>query len=134
VDGTTYTHPDVFGRIGAVSPSIWWNDHALLDWVSSHTKPDARVWIDMGTLENGRTVDEDGNGVDDSIDDLRALRDRMLAQGFGEGEDLVVFEDEGARHNEAYWAERFDDVLRFLFPAGGVATEDSSFGGQKQGF
>lgn len=131
---TMYAYPEVFGRIGSVSPSIWWNDRALLDWVEQHDKPGSRVWIDMGTLESGQTVDLDNNGVDDSVDNLRALRDRMVTQGFVEGADLFVFEDEGARHNEAYWAERFPDILRFLFPRPSVPTRGGSFGGEKRRF
>ncbi len=28
----------------------------------------------------------------------------------------MVVEGEGHRHNESYWARRFPDAVRFLFP------------------
>jgi hypothetical protein len=40
----------------------------------------------------------------------------MIGQGFVLGESLMVVEDEGAAHNEAFWAERFPTVLQYLFP------------------
>lgn len=121
-----YAHPEVFGRIGALSPSIWWNDRELLDYVQSHGKPDSRLYADMGTLESGSMVDRDGNGIDDSIDNLRALRDRMTTQGFVLGNDLTIVEDVGGRHNEAYWRQRFPGALQFLFPPASTSVRDES--------
>ncbi len=111
-----YAHPDVFGLIGALSPSIWWSDDELLDYAAGQTQPDSRVYMDMGTIESGSMVDDDGNGIDDNIDDLRAMRDVMVGQGFVPGDDLMVVEDEGGMHNEWYWAQRLPGTLQFLFP------------------
>lgn len=111
-----YAHSDAFGLIGALSPSIWWSGHALLDYAGGQPKPPARVYMDMGTIESGSMVDEDGNGVDDHIDDLRAMRDVMVGQGFVLDEDLMVVEDEGGVHNEWHWAQRFPATLQYLFP------------------
>jgi predicted alpha/beta superfamily hydrolase len=111
-----YARPGTFGRIAALSPSLWWDGDHLLAYVSASTKPAARLYTDMGTRESGRLVDDNGNGVDDSIDRLRALRAELIDQGFVEGLDLLVVEDDGATHSESYWAERFPDALRFLFP------------------
>lgn len=111
-----YAHSDVFGLIGGLSPSIWWFDDELLDYASGQPKPPAKVYMDMGTIESGSMVDEDGNGVDDNIDDLRAMRDLMVGQGFVLDEDLMVVEDEGGMHSEWFWAQRFPVTLQFLFP------------------
>lgn len=50
------TRPDTFQRYLAVSPSLWWNDHALLDAaariVAEHPAPAARVYMCAGELEN----------------------------------------------------------------------------------
>jgi predicted alpha/beta superfamily hydrolase len=118
-----YAHAESFGRIGALSPSLWWADHEMINWAATLEKPDVRAYMDMGTLESGVMVDENNNGIDDSIDDLRAMRDVMLSQGFVLDEDLKVVEDEGAQHNEFYWAARFPDVLRYLFPPNTVDTD-----------
>ncbi len=111
-----YAHDDVFGLVGALSPSIWWNDHELLNFAAGLPKPQAKIYMDMGTIEAGYMVDEDGNGVDDYIDDLRAMRDVMVGQGFILDDDLMVVEDEGGVHNEWHWAQRFPVTLQYLFP------------------
>lgn len=112
-----WVRPDVFGRLAALSPSLDWADHAPLQMVVSRPRPDVRLYTDMGSRERGNLKDADGNGTDDSIDELRALRQALVQKGFTEGKDLLVVEDDGARHNEAFWARRFPGALRFLFPA-----------------
>lgn len=112
-----YAEPSSFGRIGALSPTLFWADHEILRYVGGQPRPaGSRMWIDMGTLESNTPVDHDGNGVDDSIDGLRQLCATLTGQGWTLGQDLRCFEDEGAHHQEASWAARFDEVLRFLFP------------------
>lgn len=102
---TTYTHPEIFGRCAALSPSLWWDGEHMAGFAQSSSKPAARVWMDMGTAESA-----------ESIPQLRAMRDVMVGQGFVLDQDLKVVEDSGAGHNEAAWARRFPDVVRFLFP------------------
>lgn len=101
----TYTYPDVFGKNAAFSPSIWWNARAIVDFAEGQTQPNTRLWMDMGTAES-----------EDAIEELRAMRDVLVGQGFRIDTDLQVVEAPGARHNESAWALRFDDAMRFLFP------------------
>ncbi len=100
-----YARPDVFGDIAAVSPSIWWDNRQIVAFAAMSAKPAVRMWMDMGTAE-----------YDSAITDLHLMRDAMVDQGFVVGDDLDVFEDPGAGHNEAAWSRRFPDVARYLFP------------------
>jgi predicted alpha/beta superfamily hydrolase len=112
-----YEHDDVFGQVAALSPSLWWDGEHMRMHAQAAGKPGARIYMDMGTLEEDSTVDEDPqNGIDDNIDDLRAMRDTMTAQGFVLDTDLEVVEAEGHHHRENYWAMRFPAALAFLFP------------------
>lgn len=124
-------HGDVFGRVGAISPSIWWDGRVILDMVDARPKPTVRLWVDMGTDE-GSTQQNDQAYVDD----LLLLKSKLIAKGFVENEDLVVYVDEGAQHNEASWARRYDEVLRYLFPPDrtGVRSAPRSFGSFKSGY
>jgi predicted alpha/beta superfamily hydrolase len=100
------THPEVFGKIAALSPSVGRDDRQIVGFVESlPEKPDTRVWTDMGTDEYRGAVEE-----------ARALRDALVARGWVEGRDLAHHEAEGAAHDEPAWAERFPAVLEFLFP------------------
>jgi len=110
------SRPDVFGRIGALSTSVWWDDGFILGFVASlPEKPPTRIWTDMGTREGSRA--ESGG---------RRLRDAILAKGWREGVDLRFVEAEGARHDEAAWARRFPAVLEFLYPPRGRTAPDAS--------
>src|ERR671921_1471212 len=60
-------HPGVFGKLAVVSPSVWWDGRRILgDVAALGSKTDARIWLDMGTEEGPR-----------SIDDARRLRDAL---------------------------------------------------------
>ena len=98
--------PDVFGRLIAASPSVWWDDRWILGAVARAAPPAGqRVWVDAGTGEGG-----------DMVPGARALRDALLAAGWDPA--LVHYvEVEGAGHSERAWAARAPDMLRFLFPA-----------------
>jgi predicted alpha/beta superfamily hydrolase len=111
-----WVRPDVFGRLAALSPSLGWAGHAPLAMVSARPRPPVRLYVDMGTREEGNLHDADGNGRDDAVDDLEALAAALRQRGFVDGRDLQVVVDEGARHHESFWARRFPGALRFLFP------------------
>jgi predicted alpha/beta superfamily hydrolase len=99
-------HPGVFGRLAVLSPSVWWDNRAILrDVESLGSKTHARIWLDMGTHEGANTTR-----------DARLLRDALVEKGWQLGQDLEYFEAEGARHDEHAWAARVGPVLRFLFP------------------
>ncbi len=99
-------HPEVFGKLAVMSPSVWWDNGVILREVerlsASHAQ---RIWLDAGTKEGGMTVR-----------DARILRDALISKGWESGRDLHFFEARGAVHDEAAWGKRFDRVLEYLFP------------------
>jgi predicted alpha/beta superfamily hydrolase len=97
----------VFGKIGALSPSVWWNQRIMLR-LAAKTKVDSRprIWLDVGTREGPRTVE-----------DVEKFRDVLLERGWRLGYDVHYERVEGAEHNEAAWAARVGPFLEFLFPA-----------------
>ena len=100
------THPDVFGNLAVMSPSVWWDHCAILaevDAFASRQRP--RIWLDMGGRE----------GVE-GLNDARALRDVLRMKGWRDDADFNYFEDRRADHSERAWAKRAPAVLEFLFP------------------
>lgn len=98
-------HPDVFRRLAVMSPSIWWDNEAVLKMVENLDEgARLKIWLDTGTHEPG-------------WERARVLRDGLIEKGWRLHDDLHFFEAEGADHSEGAWAQRFDAVLRFLYPA-----------------
>jgi predicted alpha/beta superfamily hydrolase len=99
--------PQIFGKIAALSPSVWWNQHILERFAkSADVRARPRIWLDIGTKEGPRTVQ-----------DVEQFRDVLVQKGWQPGRDLRYERIEGAEHHEAAWALRVGPFLRFLFPA-----------------
>lgn len=95
--------PHVFGLAGVMSPSLRWNDYAVVKLVEDGQLPPARIHLDMGGREwRGMTSD------------ARRLRRALLENGMEIDRDLHYVEDPDAEHSEKAWAERLPDALRFL--------------------
>jgi len=102
-------HPDVFGRIGCVSPAAWWGNRDLIHRVEAGKGTGLRIWVDIGTNEGTERA-----GVKQWLDDARALNAALVARGYREGVDLHYEEIAGARHDETAWAARVGRMLAFL--------------------
>ncbi len=100
--------PRVFGKLAALSPSVWWNQEVITRFAeAARVHPRPRIWLDVGTREGPRTVQ-----------DVEQFRDVLLQKGWRLGEDLHYELVEGGEHNEAAWSQRVGPFLEFLFPAG----------------
>ena len=96
--------PNVFTRLIAMSPSIWWDEQAILKMFEKiEQKLPLKIWLDTGTHEPG-------------WERARALRDVLVEKGWKLYDDLQYSEIEGGDHSEGAWAARVDPALRFLFP------------------
>ncbi|QRN97433.1 carbohydrate esterase [Archangium violaceum] len=103
------TRSETFGRLGVVSPSVFWGQKDIITKVKAlEQKPALRIWLDIGT-------EEGGNGQE-TVADTRELYDALVGEGWVAGSDLKYTEKEGAGHNEASWAARFGDILQYLYP------------------
>ncbi len=97
------TRPDVFGKLGIVSPSVWVNGRELLKTVKP-IKNRQRIWIDMGTKE----------GLS-AVPDAQALFVAYKSAGWKEGKDITLVIDGNAEHNELAWSRRMMSILTYLF-------------------
>jgi predicted alpha/beta superfamily hydrolase len=88
--------PDVFGLAGVLSPAFWWLGDAMFDYLRDRAVT-GRIYMDIGDSERG---------VDNMLRMARVLEDRDV--------DLRYVVEPGGEHNEAAWARRLPDALRFL--------------------
>jgi predicted alpha/beta superfamily hydrolase len=97
----------IFGKIAALSPSVWWNRQVILRFARAAViEPRPRVWLDIGTREGPRIVPQ-----------VEKFRDVLLEKGWQLERDLHYERVEGAEHNELAWAARVGPFLQFLYPA-----------------
>jgi predicted alpha/beta superfamily hydrolase len=95
--------PDTFGRVGAMSPSLWFGERALTDFIERDGAPSGRIYLDAGTDEGHST-----------LRDAAHLAEVLKRKGYRRGESLLFREDRGGRHEESHWARRLVPALEFL--------------------
>jgi len=96
-----FERPDVFGLVGAVSPSLGYAAQAPLDYLARAAFVPGRIYMDAGTREG-------------LVRFARLGYERLVAKGYAPDRDILYHEDEGGVHNEAAWAARLPAALRFL--------------------
>ncbi len=103
---TGLSYPEVFGFVGAFSPSLWVGDGSLFRWVAEHPAPKTmRLWVDMGDHE-GEMPGERLYAMEltESMGDLLREQGAQVRVQFGKD----------AWHNEDAWAQRFPTALEWF--------------------
>jgi predicted alpha/beta superfamily hydrolase len=103
-------HADVFGLVGALSPSTWWDSVWLVNEVGmtpASPRP-IRVYVDSG----------DSGPSNDDMTDTANLAAAYKALGYAQGSILDYLVQTGGQHSEVYWAQRLPGTLAFLLGAG----------------
>jgi hypothetical protein len=104
-------HPQTFGQLAVISPSVWWDDKQILTFVDRLTiRPKVRIWLDICTKE-GRDLKD----AAEAVANTKLLESALLKKGWHSPTELRYFEAEGAEHNERAWAARFPLILLFVF-------------------
>ena len=107
-----FRYAERFGFAAALSPSLWFADGALLDFVARAPRVPGggRLYLDVGMREGQQTVAL-----------ARRLRDLLVAKGYGAGRDFRWVEDKDGVHHESAWGRRFRAALPFLLREPGGA-------------
>jgi predicted alpha/beta superfamily hydrolase len=120
-----FRFPSIFGRAGVMSPSIWFGQDAIFDFVQDARTPHGRLYVDVGLHEGAGTV-RDARRLGRLLArkgfarDRRARRTRAEYAGVdrrgrhGGKPRIRYHEDPAGRHNEAAWARRLAGALQFL--------------------
>jgi enterochelin esterase-like enzyme len=106
---TTIARPGVVGQLLLESPSLWVASRQAIKASREVRIWPERIFLAAGTAEAG--TPERSRSV---VDDARELAAIMRRAVLSERRLRMVIKD-GAGHNEAAWAERFPEALRFLF-------------------
>jgi predicted alpha/beta superfamily hydrolase len=112
-----FRFPEVFGRAGVMSPSLWFGRGAIYDYVQQAPYVSGQIYLDVGTRELG-----DGHGgffgtVSHSrryYTSVRRMHRLLVRKGYRPKRELLYIEDKWAGHGEDAWARRLPVALRFL--------------------
>jgi predicted alpha/beta superfamily hydrolase len=111
-----FSRPDIFGFVGAMSPSLWFAEEAIFAYIRQAAFKPGKLYLDIGTHEGGDTRPSHRTPhkyTSRYLSAARRMRDLLAAKGYAEGQ-LRYEEEEEALHNEAAWARRLPTTLRFL--------------------
>ncbi|MGB9796673.1 alpha/beta hydrolase [Fervidobacterium gondwanense] len=101
----------VFSKIGAMSPSIWFANKALIEFVKSEkVNYPTKFYVDMGSAE--------GQNPEVHLNNARELF-KILDKK--DNSEVLYIEDRGGTHSEGAWARRLPEMLVYFF-----GTEESN--------
>jgi len=100
--------PNDFGRVIAMSPSLWFDGRSTLASFRRAPRAPVRLYVDAGAREG-----DPGEVIPYMIDDARTLVGLARAQGMTFGRDVVLREVPRTSHDMALAASRLPGALRF---------------------
>lgn len=104
-----WKHPELFGRIGALSPSVMWHEYKLFQQWTAHSRSWSRIYLDAGTdewINPGGYPMPYGEATRDFHAHLKQL-------GYADHELVLVLEP-GGQHHERDWQRRLPLAMRWL--------------------
>lgn len=119
-------HPEVFGKVGVFSGSLWWRDAAfrkddpdadriVQTYVEKSTRrPPLHYWLQAGTADE--QADRNNNGIIDAIDDTLDLVRALRALGYTDENAVRYVEVLNGEHNPKTWGRVMPDFLQWAFP------------------
>ncbi|WP_437782909.1 alpha/beta hydrolase [Sorangium sp. So ce1097] len=117
-----FRRPDVLGAALCMSPSLWFAERKIFDFVAAQPVPaSSRLYVDAGAQEDDGSV----------LRDAARLVEHLRGRGYGDA-NLRFCPDEAGTHSEDAWRRRAPGALQFLFaeaareqPGGAGAPEGS---------
>jgi predicted alpha/beta superfamily hydrolase len=104
-----WRRPEVFGRIGAVSPTVMWSVGRLFDAWTEHTHHWSRIYIDVGAHE--RIYQQ--HVPLDYAEFVQKFHAQLHSLGYADHE-LTLFVDPDGVHHESSWMRRLPQAFRWL--------------------
>jgi predicted alpha/beta superfamily hydrolase len=112
-----FRFPEVFGFAGVMSPSLWFANRSIFEYIEQVPYQQGKIYLDAGTREMG------GHWPDQTImrgrsrryyGRVRRMKRILTKKGYRPTRNLLHIEDAGGGHNEAAWAYRLPNAIRFF--------------------
>lgn len=112
-----FRRPEVFGFAGVMSPSLWFADEAIFNFVESAAYQPGKLYLDAGTRELGEQPHGRLHRATASrryYASVRRMKAALVRKGYRPLRDLLHVEEKWAGHSESSWGRRLAPALRFL--------------------
>ena len=96
-------HPDVFGKVGALSTSFWFSEEVKKFSLKKGGLQNSKLFLLVGEKEGA-----------DMVNDMFAVVKELKKAGFN-SKNIVSIAVPEAQHNESFWSSEFENVVINLF-------------------
>jgi predicted alpha/beta superfamily hydrolase len=121
-----WNHPEVFSKIGALSPSLWWNNYEIKKDISSDqdAHKDIKIWMDTGKTDD--TLD---SPISEQvlIKETEELKELLVSNGFVPEKNISLSIIERHEEIEQELDQRLEKMLLFLYSNKTAIEQFSSF-------
>lgn len=116
-----FHRPDTFGLAGVMSPSFWYANRAIYDYIEQVDYTPGKIYMDVGTREYGGSITEKAARRQSRrhYAAVRRMKRILVKKGYRPRRQLLVLEEQGAGHDEPSWARRLPFALHFLLSESG---------------
>ena len=106
----------LFGFAGVMSPAFWFGHGAIFDYVQNAPFLPGKIYMDVGTREQGGSLTALRRLANSrrTYGSVRRMKRILVRKGYRLRHQLLYVEDKWAGHNEAAWASRLPQALRFF--------------------
>ena len=106
----------IFGFAGVMSPSFWFGHGAIFDYVKNAPFVPGKIYLDVGTREQGGSMVALRKLANSrrTYGSVRRMKRLLVRKGYRLRRQLLYVEEKWAGHNEAAWARRLPQALRFF--------------------
>jgi len=98
-------YPEIFGKIGALSPSFWFSDQVINFTKANGNIQNVKLFVLVGGKEGGGTA---------MSEDTKNMEKLLLETGFKSKNLKTKINPEG-EHNEAFWKNEFLEIVKWLY-------------------
>jgi predicted alpha/beta superfamily hydrolase len=102
-----FKYPQIFTKVGALSPAFWFEKEKMIDYIKEHFTPDLGIYLDVGTEEGLENLFINNTYLNDT------LEVHHLLESLG-SKNLKLFIDQGGTHSETDWRRRFPAFIEWL--------------------
>lgn len=108
---TSLKYPDVFGKVGMLSPAFWFVRNPLLNYIHNRNVRNSETRYYFASGPNESTT---------MVPDMMRVRDSLITNGADSTKMFLTVRSYGA-HNETFWRQEFINMYENIYPLAPVA-------------